>query len=219
MNGLPYYRRYPRDFIEGTIGMPFETKAAYGLLLDLIYMQDGSLPDDAGYISGLLGCSVRKWNSLRSELIRLGKISADLGIISNFRARAELERTRSFLDKQAENGAKPRKIKAIEKPSLEPKLNHSNTNTYKKEAREARKVELVNSQKAEPNGYPWSPGLSFGENQTRAALWQWAKTRARPPTVTGPIASHHMREMAKLLTPAELQWLKLQEPEKMEIAS
>ncbi|MFK5283859.1 DUF1376 domain-containing protein, partial [Lacticaseibacillus paracasei] len=56
MNGLPYYKAYPRDFIEGTIGMPFELKGAYRLLLDLIYMQGGRLPDDAKYISGLLGC-------------------------------------------------------------------------------------------------------------------------------------------------------------------
>jgi hypothetical protein len=90
--------------------------------------------------------------------------------------------------------------------------------TIKEPARGARKVEIFDSQKGGQD-YQWCPGLSFGENQTRAALWQWAKTRARPPTVTGPIASHHMREMAKLLTPSELQWLKLQEPEKMEIAS
>ncbi|MBC8717497.1 hypothetical protein [Ochrobactrum sp. Marseille-Q0166] len=40
---------YPRDFIEGTIGMSFELKAAYRLVLDLIYMQGGNLPDDARY--------------------------------------------------------------------------------------------------------------------------------------------------------------------------
>lgn len=74
MNGLPYYKAYPRDFIEGTIGMPFEIKCAYRVVLDLIYMQGGELPDDARYISGLLGCSVRKWKSIRSALIQAGKI-------------------------------------------------------------------------------------------------------------------------------------------------
>lgn len=100
---LPYYKRYPRDFFEGTIGMSFEVKSAYGLLLDLIYMRNGNLPDDARYIAGNLGCSVRKWNAIREQLISLGKISCDNGIISNFRADYLLEETRKYRDKKAEN--------------------------------------------------------------------------------------------------------------------
>jgi len=74
MNGLPYYKAYPRDFIEGTIGMPFEIKCAYRVVLDIIYMQGGKLPDDARYISGVLGCSIRKWKSIRQSLLDLDKL-------------------------------------------------------------------------------------------------------------------------------------------------
>lgn len=104
-NGLPYYKAYPRDFFEGTVGMPFELKSAYRLTLDLIYMQDGKLPDDSRYISGLLGCSVRKWNSIRKQLIEGGKISANLGVISNFRADKELIMSRTLRDKYSENAS------------------------------------------------------------------------------------------------------------------
>lgn len=83
MNGLPYYKRYPRDFIEGTIGMPFEVKAAYSIILDLIYMQGGNLPDDPRYISGLLGVSVRKWGALRLALIESGKITVNGDYLRN----------------------------------------------------------------------------------------------------------------------------------------
>lgn len=78
---LPYYKRFPRDFLEGTIGLSFEVKGAYAIVLDLIYMRDGRLPDDARYIAGQLGCSVRKWSAIRAALISAGKINADLGII------------------------------------------------------------------------------------------------------------------------------------------
>jgi uncharacterized protein YdaU (DUF1376 family) len=105
MNGLPYYKAYPRDFIEGTIGMPFELKGAYRLVLDLIYMQGGKLPDDARYIAGLLGCSVRAWKGYREALLSAGKLYADRGIISNFRADKELEILGSFQDKQRQNRA------------------------------------------------------------------------------------------------------------------
>jgi uncharacterized protein YdaU (DUF1376 family) len=99
MNGLPYYKAYPRDFIEGTIGMPFEIKCAYRVVLDLIYMQGGRLPDDARYISGLLGCTMRKWTSIRETLI-------------------ELETLAKLQDKQRENASGPRKNKGLEKPRL-----------------------------------------------------------------------------------------------------
>lgn len=125
MNGLPYYKAYPRDFIEGTIGMPFELKAAYRLVLDLIYMQGGNLPDDARYISGLLGCTLRKWNSLRGELIAMGKIEINGEFLTNKRAVIELETTRKFTEKQAENRSKPNKNKGLKSPPFD----HTDTDT------------------------------------------------------------------------------------------
>jgi 5-methylcytosine-specific restriction endonuclease McrA len=79
---LPYYKRFPRDFLEGTIGLSFEVKGAYAIVLDLIYMRDGRLPDDARFIAGQLGCSVRKWTTIREELIARGKLQVHEGIIS-----------------------------------------------------------------------------------------------------------------------------------------
>ena len=125
MNGLPYYKAYPRDFIEGTIGMPFELKAAYRLVLDLIYMQGGNLPDDARYISGLHGCTLRKWNSLRGELIAMGKIEINGEFLTNKRAVIELETTRKFTEKQAENRSKPNKNKGLKSPPFD----HTDTDT------------------------------------------------------------------------------------------
>lgn len=121
MNGLPYYKAYPRDFIEGTIGMPFELKGAYRLILDLIYMQGGDLPDDARYISGLLGCTVRKWNLLREQLLESGKIQVNGECLTNYRAVSELETLAKLQDKQRENGSQPKKNKDLAKP----RLNHT----------------------------------------------------------------------------------------------
>lgn len=116
MNGLPYYKAYPRDFIEGTIGMDFELKAAYRLVLDLIYMQGGRLPDDARYISGLLGCSVKKWNSLRAALIEAGKLTVCGDYLGNNRADKELETLAKLQDKQRENRSRPNKNKDLQSP-------------------------------------------------------------------------------------------------------
>lgn len=133
MNGLPYYKAYPRDFFEGTIGMSLELKGAYRVLLDLIYMQAGRLPDDPKYIAGMLGCSVRAWNKHRSELIAMGKIVADLGVISNFRADKELETLRSLQDKQRENGSKGGKVKGLRQALAKPKPSHTEPEPDKEE--------------------------------------------------------------------------------------
>lgn len=115
---LPYYKRFPRDFLEGTIGLSFELKGAYSIVLDLIYMRDGRLTDDAQYIAGQLGCSVRKWKSLRDDLVTLGKLSLQNGIISNFRADYLLEETRTFRDKQVENRSRPNKNNEVQSPKV-----------------------------------------------------------------------------------------------------
>lgn len=139
MNGLPYYKRYPRDFIEGTAGMPFEIKCAYSFLLDLIYMHGGDLPDDPRYISGHLGVSVRKWNSIKSTLIGLRKISVNAKFLTNYRAVSELESLRKYQDKQSENARASNKNKDLEKP----RLSHTEPDTepYKNDDDNAREAQ------------------------------------------------------------------------------
>ena len=113
---LPYYKRFPRDFLDGTIGLCLETKGAYAIVLDLIYMRDGRLADDARYIAGQLGCSVRKWTAIRKELVEKGKIQCANGIISNFRADYLTEESRKYQDNQREIAGLPRKNNTLRQP-------------------------------------------------------------------------------------------------------
>lgn len=111
---LPYYKRYTKDFLDGTVGMTGEVKGAYSVLLDLIYIQSGKLPDDPHYISGNLGYSVRKWNSIKKELINRGKIEVKNGIISNKRADKEQIILRKYQDNQSEKAVKSNKNNNLE---------------------------------------------------------------------------------------------------------
>lgn len=130
MNGLPYYKAYPRDFFDGTAGMDFEVKAAYRLILDMIYMHGGRLVDDPRFIAGHLGCSVKKWNGLRSAILATGKIVASGGYLGNLRADKELDSLKSFQAKQRENGRQPKKNNNLTEATAEPKSNHTDTDTY-----------------------------------------------------------------------------------------
>lgn len=134
MNGLPYYKRYPRDFMEGAAGMSFEIKGAYAIILDLIYLHGGELPDDPRYIAGQLSLSVRKWNSIKNQLVESGKISVTGDFLTNYRSIIELESLRKYQDKQAENASGPRKNKDLEKPWH----SHTDTDTDKNDDDKAR---------------------------------------------------------------------------------
>lgn len=107
MSERPWYRRFPSDFISGTLGMTLEEKGAYGIVLDLIYDRGGPIPDDSRFIAGACNCSVRKWNAIRDRLLIMGKLVMVEGdSLSNRRAEKELEIVETEARKAAENGRK-----------------------------------------------------------------------------------------------------------------
>lgn len=101
-----WYKRCGADFIHGTMSLTLEEKGAYSLCLDLIYDRGGPIPDDARWLSGVCGVSIRKWNSLRERLIEAGKIYVTGNMLSNVRADFELVSTELQRRNQAETGAK-----------------------------------------------------------------------------------------------------------------
>lgn len=153
MSGLPYYPRYPRDFLEGTAGLPFELKGAYGLILDLIYMMGNrGLPDDPHFISGHLGMSVRKWNVIREKLIAAGKIEADLGIISNKRADKEKIIQSKFQDKQRENRSRSNKNNRLQSPRSD--HTESESDTYRDSDDDKARARAANQPENPPSQSP-----------------------------------------------------------------
>jgi uncharacterized protein YdaU (DUF1376 family) len=106
MSAKPWYRRYGGEFIVGTMALSLEEKGAYSLCLDLIYDLDGPIPDDARWLAGICGVSVRKWTALRERLINTGKLVEREGFLSNARADQEIENRAKTARKLAENGAK-----------------------------------------------------------------------------------------------------------------
>lgn len=174
MNGLPYYKAYPRDFIEGTIGMPLELKGAYRVLLDLIYMQDGALPDDPHYISGQLGCSVRKWKTIRQSLVAAKKIEEQNGFISQKRARRELEITRKYQETQAENRRGSNKNKDLEKPPS----NHTEPEPDNTEPNGSDGVAVIADATKDAiwkRGVPYLVESGVPDRQARSAIGKWIR--------------------------------------------
>lgn len=78
-----WYKRCGADFIHGTMMLTLEEKGAYSLCLDLIYDRGGPIADDARWLSGVCGVSIRKWNSIRERLVSLGKIQVQDGLLDS----------------------------------------------------------------------------------------------------------------------------------------
>lgn len=105
MSGRPWYKRYGADFVHGCLGLTLEEKGAYSLCLDLIYDRGGPIPDDARWLAGVCGVSLRKWTALRARLIDVGKLIAADGRLSNRRAEKEIENASKTAQKHAESGS------------------------------------------------------------------------------------------------------------------
>ena len=86
-----WYKRDGAAFIEGTMGLTLEEKGAYSLCLDLIYTNGGPIRDDARWLAGVCGVSIRKWNRIRAALVAGGKLFEQGGRLMNARAAAEIE--------------------------------------------------------------------------------------------------------------------------------
>lgn len=161
MSARPWYKRYGGDFVLGTMNLSLEEKGAYSLCLDLIYDRGGGIPDDARWLAGVCGVSVRKWNSLRAALIEAGKITAADGLLSNRRAVFELENAAKTARKLAENGAKGGN-KSAEKRAV-PKENSDLAVALLKptcavQNPESREEPNGSSVAVEPDGSTLSPG-------------------------------------------------------------
>lgn len=72
-----WYKRYPKKFIRGVRGMGPDLIGAYSLILDLIYEDEDSCPNDPAWLAGILGCNGRKARALIDGLLKRGKLSVN----------------------------------------------------------------------------------------------------------------------------------------------
>ena len=153
MSGLPYYKRYTRDILDQTAGLPLSLKGPYSLLIDLImHMGDRGLPDDPHFISGHLGCSVRMWNSTRKKLIEIGLIYSENDIISSLSADYLKINQSKYRDNQAENARGPNKNKGLQKPPpTTEKTRDTDTDIHGGRYARAREVEILPDKKPPPD--------------------------------------------------------------------
>jgi uncharacterized protein YdaU (DUF1376 family) len=91
MGNRPWYKRWPSNFIAGTIHMTLEEAGAYSFLIDLTHDRGGPIVDDPQYLARVCKCSVRKWKALRQRLIDLEKVYEADGFLHQPRALRDID--------------------------------------------------------------------------------------------------------------------------------
>ncbi len=90
MGTLKWYKRDPRAALSGMMELTLEERGAYNTVLDLIYIHDGAMEDNANLIASWLRVDVRVWKRLRNRLLSLGKLYVHAGCLRNERADREV---------------------------------------------------------------------------------------------------------------------------------
>lgn len=101
---VAWYKRAPRDALNGMRGLTMEERGAYNIVLDLIYEEEGPIwPEAAKRESG----QPRRWPAIQDALIRKGKlvITAD-GRLANGRSMYELAMLRASSEERKQAGRK-----------------------------------------------------------------------------------------------------------------
>lgn len=106
MSASHWHKRYHSDALTGFMSLTLEERGAYQTLLDMIYDRGGPIVDNDRLLAGYMGVSVRKWLSIKEQLVRKEKILVHDGLISNERAIFEIENRAKTSRKLAENGMK-----------------------------------------------------------------------------------------------------------------
>jgi uncharacterized protein YdaU (DUF1376 family) len=97
MGHLKWYKRDPRAALIGMMSLTLEECGAYNKILDLIYIHDGALADDADQLCRMLNCNIKTWKRIKARLLELGKLYVHAGCLRNERADIEVPKAQSLV--------------------------------------------------------------------------------------------------------------------------
>lgn len=111
MSELPFMQLYVSDYLGDTRHLSCEQHGAYLLLLMTMWNARGSLPDDDAKLARVVCLSVKKWRSIKPDIIEFFHV-AD-GVVTHPRLTRELQKSERQSESRASAGAKGGSAKAL----------------------------------------------------------------------------------------------------------
>jgi uncharacterized protein YdaU (DUF1376 family) len=111
MSERPFMQLYVSDYLGDTRHLSCEQHGAYMLLLMTMWNAGGKLPDDDTKLARIVCLSVKKWRSIREDVLSFFEVSG--GVLSHNRMTKELLKSESKSQSRASAGAKGGAAKAL----------------------------------------------------------------------------------------------------------
>lgn len=108
MAGVPYIRFYGDDWLSGTMMLSPDERGVLITIVALTAAQGTAPKLDYDRLPRWLGCTKSKAKKTIENLVDLGKLTIEDGLILNTRSLEELEKSQLFVQKQTENASKSR---------------------------------------------------------------------------------------------------------------
>ena len=115
---IAFYKHHIPDWMNGTEKLSDGAYRAYHVICQLIYLNEGSIVLNERGISGRCNQTVRAFNKHLAELIGAGKVALENGVISNSRARKELENVENNRKNAKKGGEISGKVRNLSAKSL-----------------------------------------------------------------------------------------------------
>jgi uncharacterized protein YdaU (DUF1376 family) len=97
---FPFFKFYPRDWLEATREMSLEERGAYIDLICILMEMEGHLADNDDWMRHQLHIPKQRWKKMKNRLVEHGKIRIENGLIVNERCIKELD---DLLSKRTQN--------------------------------------------------------------------------------------------------------------------
>lgn len=111
MSERPFMQLYVSDYLGDTRHLSCEQHGAYLLLLMTMWNAGGSLPDDDAKLARIVCLSVKKWRSIREDIMAF--FDLENGVVSHNRLTKEIQKSESKSQSRASAGAKGGHAKAL----------------------------------------------------------------------------------------------------------
>lgn len=109
---LPWFKAWPQRWLNATRELTLEERGAYNDLLQLLYLRDRRIPDDAQFCASFLGITKRKWNAIRDVLLDHDRLVLIGDYLTDERFEEERAASRDKREAQAAKGRKGGKARA-----------------------------------------------------------------------------------------------------------
>lgn len=182
MSVRPWYRRYPSDFIASTVKMSAEHKGVYSTLIDHMYDRGGPIPDEPRELARLCGCSTRRFNQIKTDLVeKHKKLVIKDGLIFQPRVVRQIAAEEEERSKFAEKGAKGGLKSAENRRKTEDKTPENKSESSKSNGLDTQGLETPSKPLSPHSENPPTPLPGGGDSDWEVFKREWGVSDANHP--------------------------------------